>query len=254
MTSTPVSWLALPVLEFVRWARRSRLRLVDPLSGSAIGQFERPIEELTGAVRPPVVNRPRGEQRLLDAVAGVLARPAYSAYLARTPNGQPDEYYMAFARDDDAVLVTSIGDEVRLARVEPTQIATGLAGQLPKLLSAPTVRIEVPAQTAALIGSGVARQVPERTLRSALATAGIPESIAARVLAGDESRLGFGAIAAIRYSGSGAQHSSRESSWTEMVDGGMMFARGRGGAVVWEPLSVSAVVRAVADALGGLGS
>lgn len=253
MTAPPLVWLTLTTEELGRWTWQHRLRWPVPLAASAVGQWQPPLEELLAEAATTPDGRSRAEERLLATLAEILADPAYCAYVIRAEGGR-ESYVAAVVRGDDAVAVVDAPGEVRLARVSPTLIAATLAGQLPKLLPAPTVRVELPAQTAALLASGFARNAPEQTLRSALDSAGIPEAVAARLFAGAEAVRATGTVGAMRYAAAGATISARCASWTEMSDGGMIAYDGRAGDVVWEPLSAAAVARAVADALTGLGS
>ena len=75
-----------------------------------------------------------------------------------------DTYSWRWARDDDAIFVVDTPGEVRLSRVQPNLIAGSIANQLPNVLAAPTVRMELPSHTAALLAAGFARKAPERTL------------------------------------------------------------------------------------------
>lgn len=248
-----LAWLSLRTDDLARSLWQAHVQWPYPLSSSPVGTWELPLDELLGETKPNDVHRPRGEQRLVDSLVAILGRPSYCAYVIRL-QGKVEDYYAVVANGDEAILVISTADGVQLARVPDSHIAVALAAAVPPIRSAPTVRIEIPAQTAALISSGRQRAVPERTLRSAMASAGIPDSIAGRVLAGDESVLATGIVGAVRFSADGMVNSTRPASWTEMADGAMISARNRAGALVWEPVSAPALSRVIAEALTGLSS
>ena len=88
----------------------------------------------------------------------------------------------------------------------------------------------------------------------ALASAGIPDVIASRLLAGGGAVRACGVLAAMRLVADGPKPGPRAASWTEMADGGMMSYEGRAGDVVWEPFSAQVVMGVIADAMASLGT
>ncbi|SDJ43367.1 EspG family protein [Frankineae bacterium MT45] len=254
MTSSVLNWLSLTVEEFARWGWQQRIGWPDPLSSSAVGQFELPLEEILGETPSPVTQRSRGEERLLESVADVLWRPAYSAFAIRGEAGRGETYSVAVVGAEEAILLVVTADQVRISRVEPTAIAESLVAQLPKVLAAPTIRMEVAAQTASLLAGGFERNAPQRTLRSAMSSAGIPDVVANRLLAPESAVLATGTLAAMSYETDPPRLGTRSASWTEMADGGMVSSLGRGGEVIWEPMSPAVMIRVVADTMASLGS
>jgi hypothetical protein len=107
----------------------------------------------------------------------------------------------------------------------------------------------VPAGTASLLASGLQRGADPETMGNAMASAGIPEAIMSRLLAGNDAVTGSGMIGAVRFEAGSAKMSERCASWTEIGGTGLISAAGRGGDVVWEPFTAAAAARCLADAL-----
>ncbi len=252
MTSLPpLTWLRLSTEDLGRWAWQRQVRWPEPLSSASIGRYDVPFDEMVGNVQFVAPRHTRGEERLLDSLAAVLAAPDHCAYVVRV-DGDVETYYLALVRDEDAIVLVDEPGEIRLARVAPNLIAATVAAQLPKLVPAPTVRVTLPASTAALLAAGFARKAPEKTLRSALASAGVPGVVADRLLAGESAVNANGSVGALRYTGRKAHLSARCATWSETAEGGMISYHGQAGEVVWEPLTTQVVSRAISDALGNL--
>jgi hypothetical protein len=86
-------------------------------------------------------------------------------------------------------------------------------------------------------------------MRNAMASAGIPEAIMNRLLAGDSAVTASGMIGAVRFDAGGAKMSERCASWTEIGGTALISAAGPAGEVVWEPFTPAAVARCLAEAL-----
>ncbi|SOD72404.1 ESAT-6 protein secretion system EspG family protein [Jatrophihabitans sp. GAS493] len=254
MTGSLLNWLSLGVEEFARWGWQQRIGWPDPLGSSPVGRYELPLEEMLGETASATPQRSPAEARLLESVARTLWYPAYSAFAIRGPAGEEATYWVALAGAEDTILLIVSTEEVRISRVQPTEIAESLVAHLPKVLAAPTIRMEVAPQTAALLAGGFERNAPERTLRSAMSSAGIPDVIAARLLAPESAVLATGTIGAMSYESEPPRLAPRSASWSEMADGAMLASQGRGGEVIWEPMSPTVMMRVVADAIASLGS
>lgn len=255
-----ITWLELSTEDLSRWAWQARLTWPHPFVTAGVGRWTAPLDEFMGDERVTSPRRTRGEERLLDDLAEVLRAPQYCAYVIRSTGrrGTSDYYehtYAAIASGDDAVVIVDEPGAVRIGRTHPTTIAAAIAGQLPAMRAASVTRVSIPARTAQLLAAGFARgDTPQRTLQSALASAGVPESTATRLFADHDDPVAVGMVGAVGYTGDGEVESPRGASWTELSDGGMISQQTRSGEVVWEPLTVGAINRCVVDALGGLGS
>ena len=166
----------------------------------------------------------------------------------RTAAGE-ESHFAAVSRGADVVVVVDQPGEVRIARIEETMIAVTVAAQLPRIAAAPTIRMTVPAGTAAVLTAGLRRGADPKTMRNAMASAGIPDTIMNRLLAGAEAVAASGMIAAVRFDAGSAKMSERCASWTEMAGAGLISVAGRGGEVTWEPFTAAAAARCLADAL-----
>jgi len=247
-TLPPMTWLRLAPEELGRWSWERHLSWPMPLDSSRTGRWEPELTELLAGLTPTAGDRPRGEERLLATLAEVLSGPDECAFAIRSVNGD-ESHFAAVRRGAEVVAVVDQPGEVRIARIDETMIAVTVAAQLPRLAAAPTIRMAVPAGTASLLSSGLQRGADPETMRNAMASAGIPEAIMSRLLAGDQAVTGSGMIGAVRFDAGSAKMSERCASWTEMAGGALIAASGPGGDVVWEPFTAAAAARCLADAL-----
>lgn len=250
-TLPPITWLTMSTAELGRWSWEQHLRWPAPLDSAPVGSWEPELEELLAGLAPEPGGRPRGEERLLAGLAETLAAPEYCTFAIRSVGGT-ETHYAAISRGPDVLVLVDGPGQVRLARVEETMLSVTVAAQLPRVLAAPTVRTEVAAGTAALLASGLERGTDAETLQRALAAAGIPESLARRLLADPAAVTATGMIGAVRYDAGAATMSPRCSSWTELADGGLLAGAAPGGGVVWEPFTATAAARCLADALAAV--
>jgi len=247
-TLPPMTWLRMTPEELGRWSWERRVRWPMPLDSARTGRWEPELEELLAGLRPSAGDRPRGEERLLGTLAEVLAAPEYCTFAVRSVAGE-EAHFAAVSRGADVIAVVDQPGEVRIARIDETMIAVTVAAQLPRIAAAPTIRMTVPAGTAAVLAAGLQRGADPDTMRSAMASAGIPETIMSRLLAGDSAVTASGMIGAVRFDAGSAKMSERCASWTEMAGGGLISIAGATGDVVWEPFTAAAVARCLADAL-----
>jgi len=251
-TLPPITWLAMGTEELGRWTWSQRLRWPAPLDSSSVGSWEPELEELLAGM-PGEANRPRGEERLLATVAEVLTAPEYGTFAIRAAGGV-ETHYAALSRGADVVVLVDAPGEARLARVDETLTAVTVAAQLPRVLPASTVRVEVPAGAAAVLMNGLQRGADLDTMRSAVAAAGLPEEFARRLLVDPEQVSATGMLGAARYRDGAAVMSPRCASWTELADGAMLSTPGAGGTLTVEPFTPAAVARCLVDALGAVRS
>lgn len=246
MTSLLGAWFGYPVPMFARWLRQQGVRLPVPLSSSALGTFRFPMDELTGAVPRREAGVPDGEQRTLQPVLRILARPSQCCFVVRSETGGPETYYVGMTGgdyDDEAVVLVVSRDQVRLSGVYASQVADAVARELPALRPAPVGRVELDAWRRSRIEAGEA----------SLASAGAPEEFTRWLQVLDTSRpTAVGTVDAVEYRRGGVGRSPCSGHFTELSQGGMISATNRKGGIVHEPLSAVAVRRALTEAMAGL--
>ncbi len=247
--------LTLHPSDFYRWISRRGIELPPPLDLAGATRWAVPFDEqqaVAAGHRLDEGDWSPSDTRVLESVATLLTSPSYAAYATRAPLGYGDEFYVALARGDEAVLVLDTPARVRLACISPSQIAYSLASQLPRLTPARTGRVEVTSRAATAIAGGFTQGASARSVASAMAQAGVPDVIARRLLAGERGVVGTGIIGALSLTSDPPAIGLRSASWTETADGALVSSMGRRGETVLEPYSVPVLSRAITDALTSL--